>query len=70
MAMKAPNKEVRELLRKVQGQGCEVVRLGSGHFRISKPGNVPTVTLSGTAMSKSTWMKMTKLIRTLLSVEV
>lgn len=70
MNHKAPNKEVRELLRKVAGQGCEVERLGSGHYRVSKPGNLPTVTLSGTNVAKGTWQRTLKLLRGLLGVEV
>lgn len=66
----APNKDVRELLRKVSAQGCTVERLGSGHFRVSKPGNLPTVTISGTNVARGTWQKTLKLLRGLLAVEV
>ena len=70
MNPKAPNKEVRELLRKVASQGCAVERLGSGHYRVSRPGDMPTVVLSGTAVAKGTWQKTLKLLRGLLRVEV
>lgn len=67
---RAPNKELRELIRKVEKQGCIVERTKSGHYRVSKPGNLPTVVFSGTSMAKGTWLKQLKMLRTLLSVEV
>lgn len=63
MNHKAPNKEVRELLRKVAGLGCEVERLGSGHYRISRPGYEGTVVLSGTNVSRGSWQTTLKLLR-------
>ena len=65
---KAPSKEIRELLRKCENQGCEVERLGSGHFRVSKPGNLPTVTISGTRVAHRTFQKQKSLIKRLLGV--
>jgi hypothetical protein len=67
---RAPNKEVRELIRKVEKQGCEVEKLGSGHFRVSRTGRDGVVTISGTEVSYGAWQRNLKLLRSLLSVEV
>lgn len=66
----AASKEVRELIRKVKAQGCEVELMGSGHHRISRPGTGPTVTISGTGVAYNTWQRTLKLLRLLLAVEV
>jgi hypothetical protein len=67
---RAPTKEARELIRTVERGGCAVERLGSGHFRISRPGRAETVTMSGTAVSGGVWHDTRKKIRVLLGVEV
>lgn len=67
---RAPSKDVRELIRTVEREGCEVERLGSGHFRISRPGHPDTVTLSGTATSSGVQYDTRKKIRILLGVTV
>jgi len=68
--VRAPTKDVRELIRKVAASGCEVSHLGSGHYRISRPGDFPTVTISGTSVSPHTFKRQKSLIRKLLGVEV
>lgn len=70
MSPKAPSKDMRELLRKLTAQGATIERLGSGHFRVSRPGAFPVVTLSGTAVGGGTWQKMRSLLRRLLHFEV
>lgn len=66
----AAHKDVRELIRKVESQGCVVERLGSGHFRISKPGDLPTITISGTKVGTHVRARQLSLLRKLLRVEV
>jgi hypothetical protein len=67
---RAPTKEARDLIRTVEREGCAVERLGSGHYRISRPGRAGTVTMSGTTSSSGVWHGTRKKIRVLLGVEV
>lgn len=39
------HKDVRQLLRKAEAQGCTVSRTKSGHWRLSRPGR-PYVTVA------------------------
>jgi hypothetical protein len=67
---RAATKDTRDLFRKVEAQGCKVERLGSGHYRISKDGDLPTVTMSGTRTSSHTQARQRSLLRKLLGVVV
>lgn len=39
------NREVRDVLRKLDKLGCQISRSGSGHWRVTRPGR-PAVVIS------------------------
>ena len=68
--MKAPNKEVRELIRKCTRLGLQVERLNGGHFRFFRPDTTDTVVISGTTVGPRAWQSNRSRLRRVFGVEV
>jgi len=63
--VKAPHKEIRQLLRKAKKRGLLVERRGSAHFMVTNPKTGDTVTVAGSPGSSNAVRDYRKMVEKL-----